>query len=109
MTNIGETIDILSMIRDNPLNNMSSNYESNIVNRIKDHFTTEEQKLFITNCYCYINYDNEKDFVVEFDLKDQFNCKKPAGLAAVEGSGAAGAAAGLELSCLKVGSTGNKE
>ncbi len=67
MTSIKETIDIVSMVKDNPLNKLSGDYESTIISKIKEQFNTEEQKLFITNCYCYVNYDTENDFVVEFD------------------------------------------
>jgi hypothetical protein len=67
MTSIKETFDIVSMVKDNPLNKLSGDYESLIISKIKEQFSTDEQKLFITNCYCYINYDNENDFVVEFD------------------------------------------
>ncbi len=67
MTEKRENIDIVALIRDHPLNKLSGNYESNIINKIKEQFSTEEQQLFIANFYCYTNYDNETEFVVEFD------------------------------------------
>ncbi len=67
MTSPIESFDIVSMVNDNPLNKLSGDYESIIISKIKEQFNTEEQKLFIANCYCYINYDNENDFIVEFD------------------------------------------
>ncbi len=62
-----EKIDIVALVQKHPLNKLSGNYESSIVNKIKDQFTTEEQQIFIANFYCYVNYDNEDDFIVEFD------------------------------------------
>ena len=51
MTTPKETFDIVSMVKDNPLNKLSGDYESLIISKIKEQFNTNEQKLFITNCY----------------------------------------------------------
>jgi len=41
--------------------------ENKLLNKIKSNFTEEEQKLYITSFYSYINYDEYKDFVVSLD------------------------------------------
>ena len=34
---------------------------------IKTSFSENEQQLFITSFYCYLNYNKEKDFVIDMD------------------------------------------
>lgn len=41
--------------------------ENKLLNKIKSNFTEEEQKLYITSFYSYINYDEYKDFVISLD------------------------------------------
>lgn len=57
--------NIVSFIENNPLNVLSKNYQSRLINKIKDNFKVEEQKLFITSFYTYLNYDADKDFVID--------------------------------------------
>ena len=35
--------------------------------KIQQNFTIFEQQLFVTSFYCYLNYDQKKDFVVDLD------------------------------------------
>ena len=37
------------------------------IERIKSTFTNTEQQLFLSSFYCYLNYDQEKDFVVKLN------------------------------------------
>lgn len=37
------------------------------MNKIKEKFNEEQQKLFVSSFYCYLNYDKNKDFVVDLD------------------------------------------
>jgi len=61
-----ETLDIVALIKDNPLVRFKNkDYNNNLINKIKEKFTSNEQQLFLTNFYCYLNYDTETDFVVE--------------------------------------------
>jgi len=58
-----ETLDIVELVDNNPLIRFTNqDYNSNL---IKEEFTTTEQQLFLSNTYCYLNYDTEIDFVVE--------------------------------------------
>ena len=59
-----EQFDIVSFIDDNPLVNMDTSYQSRLINKIKDKFNTDEQKIFIGSFYTYLNYDSKKDFVI---------------------------------------------
>lgn len=58
-----EKLNIEAFIKDNPLLKLSSDYGSKIVQKIKSEFTTEEEKMFIFNFYCYVNY-KPNDFVI---------------------------------------------
>jgi phage anti-repressor protein len=60
-----ETLDIVSLINDNPLIKLTGNYGSKIIEKIQEKFDTYEQQLFLANCYCYLNYDTELDFIVK--------------------------------------------
>lgn len=37
------------------------------MNKIKEKFNEEQQKIFVSSFYCYLNYDKNKDFVVDLD------------------------------------------
>lgn len=61
------TIDIIKLIDNHPLNRLPINDNSILINKIKEKFPQEEQQLFIANFYCYLNYDTKKDFIVGLD------------------------------------------
>ena len=56
----------VQLIEENPSNKLTKTYQSNLINKIKDNFDTEDQKLFIASFYCYLNYKND-EFVVDLD------------------------------------------
>lgn len=61
------TIDMIKLIENHPLNRLPVNDNSVLVNKIKEKFPQEEQQLFIANFYCYLNYDTKKDFIIDLD------------------------------------------
>jgi hypothetical protein len=62
-----EPFDIVKLIEKNPITRMNNkNYESKLVQKLKNTFSNDEQKLFLSSFYCFLNHkDNE--FVVDFD------------------------------------------
>jgi hypothetical protein len=38
-----------------------------MLTKIQQKFTEFEQQLFVTSFYCYLNYDQKKDFVIDLD------------------------------------------
>ena len=60
-------LDIVELIEKNPITKFSSNYNSKFLIKIKEIFSSFEQKLFLKSFYCYINYDYKNDFVVDLD------------------------------------------
>jgi predicted GIY-YIG superfamily endonuclease len=62
------TIDVISIVENNPLIKFNSkDYESRMIDKIRNNFTDKEQQLFVANFYCYLNYDTRKDFIVKID------------------------------------------
>lgn len=61
---MSETVDIVSLIDKNPIIRLTTSHNSKLIERIKETFTPEQQQLFVANFYCYLNFDTEKDFVI---------------------------------------------
>lgn len=59
--------DLESLINNNPLINLSGNYKSKIIKRIKECFTEKQQIWFVINNYMYLKYNPLTDFVVDLD------------------------------------------
>ena len=55
------------MIDKTPLTKLSGSYNNRLLQRIKDHFTESQQQLFVTSFYCYLNYNQTTDFVIDLD------------------------------------------
>jgi len=60
-------IDIISLIESNPLTKLSSSYNNKLLIKIKDSFTENQQQLFITSFYCWLNYHPLNDFIIDLD------------------------------------------
>jgi phage anti-repressor protein len=58
----------VKLIEKNPITHLTKNYEDKLINKIKTAFTNIEQQLFVSSFFCYLNYDCEKDFII--DLND---------------------------------------
>jgi hypothetical protein len=62
-----DTLDIVKLVEDYPLTKFSdSDYQSKIVNKLRNKFNTNEQNLFLASFYCYLNVP-KKDFVIDLD------------------------------------------
>ena len=62
-----EQLNIVELIEKNPITRLSSTYNNKLLNKIKDNFTDFEQQLFVGSFYCYLNYNQNKDFIVDLD------------------------------------------
>ena len=60
-------LDIVDLLEKNPITKFSSEYNSKLINKIKETFSSFEQKLFLTSFYCYLNYDYKNDYVIDLD------------------------------------------
>ena len=61
------TLNIVELIENNPITQLSDTYQNNLLAKIKTNFTDNEQQLFIASFYCYLNYDQKNDFVIDLD------------------------------------------
>lgn len=62
-----ETFNIVEAIETKANNKLSNTYNNKLIEKIKNNFTEDEQKLYIVSFYSYLNYDEFTDFVVDLD------------------------------------------
>jgi phage anti-repressor protein len=60
-------LDIVNLIEKNPITILSNTYNNKLLIKIKESFTESQQQLFIASFYCYLNYDEKNDFVIDLD------------------------------------------
>lgn len=61
------SIDIVSLIENNPITRLTQTYNNKLINKIKEEFTESQQQLFVSSFYCYLQYHPTNDFVVDLD------------------------------------------
>ncbi len=61
------SVDIVNLIENNPITKFNGNYHSKLIEKVQNNFTNYEQQLFLSSFYCYLKYDNKKDFVIDLD------------------------------------------
>ena len=61
------SVDIVNLIESNPITKLNGNYQSKLIEKVKNHFTEYEQQMFIASFYCYLNCDYKNDFVIDLD------------------------------------------
>ncbi|NBP02269.1 MAG: hypothetical protein EBU90_19540 [Proteobacteria bacterium] len=51
------------------INNTFSNapLDSKLIQKLREKFTEQEQQMFVQNFCMYLNYDKEKDYVIDLD------------------------------------------
>ena len=61
------SVDIVNLIESNPITKFSGDYQSKLIEKVKNSFTNYEQQLFLSSFYCYLKYDSKNDFVIDLD------------------------------------------
>jgi len=61
------SLNVVSLIENTNITKLSGTYNNKLLKRIKDHFTESQQQLFVTSFYCYLNYHQTTDFVIDLD------------------------------------------
>ena len=61
------TFDIVGFIEKNPLTRLSSSYQHILIKKIKRDFNPQEQKIYVTSLYSYLNFNSLTDFIIDFD------------------------------------------
>jgi hypothetical protein len=61
------SVDIVNLIESNPITKFSGDYQSKLVEKVKNSFTNYEQQLFLSSFYCYLKYDTKNDYIIDLD------------------------------------------
>jgi len=61
------SVDIVNLIESNHITKFTGNYQSKLIEKVKNIFTNYEQQLFLSSFYCYLKYDSKNDFVIDLD------------------------------------------
>ena len=61
------TLNIVELIEQTPITRLSNSYQSKLVTRIKNKFSSHDQQLFVASFYSYLNYNTTTDFVIDLD------------------------------------------
>jgi hypothetical protein len=61
------TCNIVELIENNPITRLSNTYQNKLLTKIKDKFSDSEQQLFVSSFYCFLNYNQRNDFVIDLD------------------------------------------
>ena len=61
------SVDIVNLIESNPITKFTGNYQSKLIEKVKNSFTAYEQQIFLASFYCYLKYDYKNDFVIDLD------------------------------------------
>jgi hypothetical protein len=61
------SLDIVELIENNPITRLSGTYQNKLLIKIKNNFTDSEQQLFVASFYCFLNYNQRNDFVIDLD------------------------------------------
>ena len=62
-----QSLNVVHLIEKTTITRLSGSYNSRLLQRIKDQFTESQQQLFVTSFYCYLNYNQTTDFVIDLD------------------------------------------
>ena len=61
-------MNIASLVQTNKLTSLRSEYQENrLIRRLKEEFSEEEENMFVSSFYLYLNYDSKKDFIIDLD------------------------------------------
>jgi len=61
------SLNIVDLIENNPITKLSRDYNNRFIGKIKEIFTETQQQLFISSFYCYLNYSQTNDFIIDLD------------------------------------------
>lgn len=64
-----EELDIVKLINENPITRLDNQYHNRLIMKIKKNFTDYQQQLFVSSFFCYLNYNQKKDFVINFLMR----------------------------------------
>ena len=60
-------LNIVDLIQTNPITRLTNTYQNKLLCKIKDAFSNEQQQLFVSSFYCFLNYNQNTDFIINLD------------------------------------------
>ena len=62
-------LDIVRLFENNPLIRLNNDitYNNKFIEKIKAKFSLEEQRFFVANFYCFLNYNPKTDFIIDLE------------------------------------------
>jgi len=77
------SLNIVELIENNPITKLTNTYQGKLLTKIQEKFTDSEQQMFVSSFYCYLNYNQKNDFVIDLDhvwkwmgFQSKFNAKR---------------------------------
>ena len=61
------SLNIVELIENNPITKLTNTYQGKLLTKIQEKFTDSEQQMFVSSFYCYLNYNQKNDFVIDLD------------------------------------------
>lgn len=61
------SLNIVDLIENNPISRLSNTYQNKLLIKIKENFNDSEQQMFVASFYCFLNYNQRNDFVIDLD------------------------------------------
>ena len=61
------SLNIVKLIENNPITKLTNTYQGKLLTKIQEKFTYSEQQMFVSSFYCYLNYNQKNDFVIDLD------------------------------------------
>jgi phage anti-repressor protein len=62
-----QSLNVVHLIEKTTITKLSGSYNNRLLQRIKDHFTDSQQHMFVTSFYCYLNYNQTTEFLIDLD------------------------------------------
>ncbi len=61
------SLDIVDLITNNPITKLSDTHNNKFLEKVKKNFSDNEQQIFITSFYSYLNYHKTEDYIIDLD------------------------------------------
>ena len=61
------SLNIVELIENNPITRLSGTYQNKLLTKLKNNFTDSDQQLFVSSFYCFLNYNQRNNFVIDLD------------------------------------------
>jgi len=61
------SLNIVDLIENNPITRLSNTYQNKLLIKIKEKFNDSEQQMFVASFYCFLNYNQKNDFLIDLD------------------------------------------